>query len=73
MTPTEVAVAKANMEAAGMAPIIVICMDCGVTYDVKPGGEPYPPELRKSHGYCPSCGIRFMERFEICKDTHEIR
>jgi len=73
MTPAEVAVAKANMEAAGMVPIVSVCSDCGIEFDVKPGGEPYPPALRKSHGYCPLCFKRVTERFEACKDTDEIR
>ena len=71
MTPSEVDVAKANIEAAGGAPIVSVCSDCDIRYDVRPGGEPYPPDKRISHGYCPPCAKRFRERFEQCKDTHE--
>lgn len=64
MNKREIEVAKANIEAAGQVPIVLVCMDCGVEC---------LPEQRKYHGYCEPCGKRIHERFELCLDTQDIR
>lgn len=73
MTQEEVSQAKARLEAAGETPLVSVCTECDIEFDVKMGGETYPPGLRISHGYCPPCARRVEERFNLGKDTQEIQ
>ena len=48
---------KAQIYLEGGAPIDVVCQECKMLYDAKPGGEPYPEGKRVSHGICKGCLI----------------
>lgn len=48
---------KTQIYLEGGAPIDVVCQECRILYDAKPGGEPYPEGKRVSHGICRGCLI----------------
>jgi hypothetical protein len=48
---------KMQITLEGGAPIDVVCQECKMLYDAKPGGEPYPEGKRVSHGICKGCLI----------------
>lgn len=60
-TAQEIKAMKEEILSKGGAPIVSVCSVCKSEYDVKPGGEPYPPHRRISHGYCSEgCTKKFL-------------
>jgi hypothetical protein len=63
MSPTEIEAKKAEIIAAGMQPIIDVCMTCKIEFGVKPGSP--KQKLNLNHGYCPPCATKAEKEFGV--------